>query len=50
MRAKSYDVTPEMVSKLEDGLSFSNFTELSKYLGVLDRHGKSLGGNSKSSF
>lgn len=50
MRAKSYDVTPEMVSKLEDGLSFSNFTELSKYLGVLDRHGKSLGGNSKKQF
>ena len=50
MRKKSYDVTPEMVSKLEDGLSFSNFTELSRYLGVLDKHGNALGGNSKKQF
>lgn len=50
MRKKSYDVTPEMVSKLEDGLSFSNFTEMSRYLGVLDKHGNALGGNSKKQF
>lgn len=50
MKKKSYDVTKEMVEKLEDGLAFSNFTELSRYLGALDKKGKALGGNSKIQF
>ena len=48
--AKTYDVTPDMITKLSDGQTFKNFSELARYLDVLDSHGKPITGDSRPAF
>lgn len=48
--AKTYDVTPDMLAKLSEGQTFKNFPELARELGVLDKHGKPIAGDSRPSF
>lgn len=47
---KTYDVTPDMLAKLSEGRTFKNFPELARELGVLDKHGKPIAGDSRPSF
>ncbi len=48
--AKTYDVTPDMITKLSNGQTFKNFSELARYLDVLDSHGNPITGDSRPAF
>lgn len=50
MRKKKYNVTREMIAKIEEGQVFKSFADLSHFLGVLNGRGKPLTGDSKVQF